>query len=207
LKELILSHNPLWPSKTSTNLPTSLRLLDLSHSPTLLNLDTLKSLLSPHPHLLVLDLTNPQAKTFMALLPHSLPSLKVWFPRLQRVISDGRGVRTASCFENFGEMAFGVGKGDEVVGAVTISRSLSPKERGNKQNNTPRAVINLKEITKETGNLGGGEVKRQLQFGSSQKKLNDSFEIGSVNESKLPESPPPIPIMNDYLKYFNHFSK
>ena len=31
--------------------------------------------------------------------------------------------------------------------------------------------------------------------------------MGSTTESKLPESPQPIPIMNDYLKYFNQFSK
>ena len=93
-------------------------------------------------------------------------------------------------------MAFGVGVG----AGITIKEGPEGAPPGKKQN-TPRAVINLKEISKE------GAVKRQLQFESSEKQQLDSFEIGSVNESKLPESPPLIPIMNDHLKYFNHFSK
>jgi len=86
LKELLLAHTPLSPTSTPSHLPVSLRLLDLSHSPTLDSLGTLKSLIAPHPTLMVLDLSQPQARGFSTQLEQAQLSLKVWFPRVKRLL-------------------------------------------------------------------------------------------------------------------------
>lgn len=86
-----------------------------------------------------------------------------------------------------------------VTGGLTLSQVASPVQEKRKET-TPRAVINLKDLKPSL------EVKRQLQFLSSEKK-RQSFEVESTIDSKVLESPPPLPVRNDYLKYFNHFSK
>lgn len=64
--------------------------------------------MAPHASLLVLDISQGSREYAQMVERGGLIALKTWFPRVQNVVADGKGVIKYSCFERFGSLAFAV---------------------------------------------------------------------------------------------------
>ena len=73
--------------------------------------------------------------------------LKVWYPKLHKLINGSNNIKSMSCFENFHELAFKVHIAVE-VGGETISQSNSPiKVKVTKiAQQTPCTMVNLRDL-------------------------------------------------------------
>ncbi|TNV74470.1 hypothetical protein FGO68_gene12618 [Halteria grandinella] len=199
LKELIACNNMIGALQRQ-QLPSTLKLLDLSYN-RILELQSLLAMLPEGSNLVVLNISgNP-----ISIKRDQTDLIQAYLPSLSHLITQSEaGLKSLSCFENFGDLAFkftikqtvlqkslenipkfsDTSRQLDFVGGCTISPALIK---------TPSTIFDLRQLTNKPTN-------RVLNF-ENDNQLTKQETLQS--EQLMPNDPPQLPIKNDSQKYFH----